>query len=78
MLLRNTFTKANLFLVVYEYDILISVNSEDLERHIRFHNKTGDAVRTDVGHLALNTFTNLFVYNKLEYSVQLKCMGMGR
>jgi hypothetical protein len=71
MLLSNKFTKANLCLSVHDHDVLISGNREDLERNTRFHNKTGDAVRTDVGHLALNTFTNLFVRNKWEYNVQL-------
>ena len=73
--LKNLFINiCNLFviwLVVFQNDIQISGNSEDLERHIRFHNRTCDAVRTDVGHLARNTFTNLFVHNKPEYNVQL-------
>jgi len=66
MFLSNKFTKANLCLSAHahDYEILISCDSEDLERQIRFHNRTCDAVRIDVGHLALNTFTNLFVHNK--------------
>jgi len=70
MILSYKFTEW-ICLNVHAYDILISCNSEDLERHIRFHNRTGDAVRIDVGHLALNSFTNLFVHNKWEYNVQL-------
>jgi len=71
MFLNNRFTKVNLRLNVHAYDILISCNREYLERHIRFHNRTGDSVQIDVGHLALNTFTNLFVHKKWEYNVQL-------
>jgi len=66
MLVSNKFTKANSRLNVHDYDILISGNSKDLEKYIRFHNKPGGAVRTDVGHLALNTFTNPFVHKKWE------------